>query len=96
MYHFQDQIKTLARTVKLTVTKSNLREKLKTVNGVLSKLRMLADEPQHALPDVFVWMIQNNRRVAYYRIEAKDVFFSIVDEEKGKDCGRILTIFLKV
>jgi len=62
---------------------------------MLVKLRHIASEPQHALPDVFIWMIQNNRRVAYHRIAAKDILYSTVDDEKGHNCGTVQTVFLK-
>lgn len=53
-------------------------------------------QPQHSLPDVFLWIIGGGKRQAYKRIPARDVVYSIVDEEGGKDCGRVQTIFLKV
>ena len=86
----------MARTLKATIKKSNIREKLKAANALLARLRHLQLEPQDSLPDIFVWLISNNRRVAYHRIEARDLLFSIVDEEKGKNCGRVQTLFLKV
>ena len=30
-------------------------------------------QPQHAIPDVFLWMISNNKRIAYHRIPARFV-----------------------
>ncbi|XP_022236402.1 otoferlin-like, partial [Limulus polyphemus] len=51
--------------------------------------------PQHALPDVFIWMISGGKRIAYSRLPAKDLLFSIVEEEAGKHCGKVQTIFLK-
>lgn len=53
-------------------------------------------EPQHSIPDVFIWLISNGKRYAYQRIPAKDILYSIVDEERGKDCGKVQTLFLKV
>jgi len=63
---------------------------------MLVKLRHVAQEPQHALPDIFVWMVQNGRRIAYHRVQAKDVIYSLIDEEKGRECARVHTLFLKV
>ena len=73
-----------------------MKEKQKLTGSLLSKLRHIAQEPQHALPDVFVWMISNNKRIAYQRVQAKDIVFSIVDEERGKSCGKVQTLFLRV
>lgn len=41
-------------------------------------------------------MMSNNKRIAYARIPSKDILYSIVDEEMGKDCAKVKTIFLKV
>ncbi|CAN8001099.1 unnamed protein product, partial [Ixodes hexagonus] len=90
-----DHIGTVARTMKALVTKNSFKEKLRTTNGLLQKLTDLIDDPQHSLPDVFVWMISGGKRVAYHRIAARDLIFSIVDEENGKFCGKVQTLFLK-
>lgn len=41
-------------------------------------------------------MMSNNKRIAYARITSKDILYSIVDEETGKDCAKVKTVFLKV
>lgn len=41
-------------------------------------------------------MMSNNKRIAYARVPSKDILYSGVDEETGKDCGKVKTIFLKV
>ena len=86
----------MARTLKATVKKSNTKEKLKAAVALLLRVRAVAVEPQHALPDIFVWMISNNKRIAYQRIPAKDVIFSIIEEERGKHCSKVQTLFMKV
>lgn len=48
------------------------------------------------MPDVFIWMISNNKRVAYARVPAKNILYSPAKEQRGKDCGKIKTHFLKV
>lgn len=53
-------------------------------------------QPQHSLPDVFLWIISGGKRQAYQRIPARDIIYSIVDEESGKDCGKVQTMFLKL
>nr|ACQ63007.1 fer-1-like 4 (predicted) [Dasypus novemcinctus] len=50
--------------------------------------------PQPPLPDVLVWMLSGRRRVAWARIPAQDVLFSVVEEERGRDCGKIQTLLL--
>ncbi|XP_058879672.1 otoferlin-like isoform X5 [Acipenser ruthenus] len=85
-----------AKTTRSQVKKNTVKDKLKLVQNFLQKLRFLADEPQHSIPDVFIWMMNNNKRIAYARIPSKDILYSIVDEESGKDCGKVKTVFLKL
>uniref|UniRef100_A0AAX7UIX9 C2 domain-containing protein n=1 Tax=Astatotilapia calliptera TaxID=8154 RepID=A0AAX7UIX9_ASTCA len=56
----------------------------------------MREMPQHSIPDVFIWMMNNNKRIAYARIPSKDILYSIVDEETGKDCGKVKAVFLKL
>lgn len=63
---------------------------------MLAKLRHISHEPQHALPDVFLWLLQNNKRIAYHRIAANQLIYSPNDEEAGKNCASVQTLFLKV
>uniref|UniRef100_A0A672USL7 Otoferlin n=1 Tax=Strigops habroptila TaxID=2489341 RepID=A0A672USL7_STRHB len=85
-----------ATTLRSQVKKNTMKDKLKLVQNFLQKLRFLADEPQHTIPDVFIWMMSNNKRIAYARVPSKDILYSIVDEEMGKDCAKVKTIFLKL
>lgn len=41
-------------------------------------------------------MMSNNKRIAYARVPSKDLLFSMVEEELGKDCAKVKTLFLKV
>ncbi|KYO37036.1 hypothetical protein Y1Q_0005860 [Alligator mississippiensis] len=85
-----------AKTLRSQVKKNTMKDKLKLVQNFLQKLRFLADEPQHSIPDIFIWMMSNNKRIAYARITSKDILYSIVDEETGKDCAKVKTVFLKL
>ncbi|XP_029352544.1 otoferlin isoform X2 [Echeneis naucrates] len=85
-----------AKQIRTQVKKNTVREKLKLAQLFLQRLRFLADEPQHSIPDVFVWMMSNNKRIAYARIPSKDILYSTVDEETGKDCGKVKAVFLKL
>uniref|UniRef100_A0A4W6EYJ7 Dysferlin, limb girdle muscular dystrophy 2B (autosomal recessive) n=1 Tax=Lates calcarifer TaxID=8187 RepID=A0A4W6EYJ7_LATCA len=58
-----------------------------------NRLRTMAEEPQNSLPDIVIWMLQGDRRVAYHRIPAHTVIFS--QEHCGKHCGQLQTVFLK-
>ncbi|XP_015464224.3 otoferlin isoform X1 [Astyanax mexicanus] len=85
-----------AKTIRSQVKRNTVRDKLKLALNFLQRLRFLADEPQHSIPDVFIWMMSNNKRIAYARIPTKDILFSIVDEEMGKDCGKVKAVFLRL
>ncbi|XP_047438026.1 dysferlin isoform X1 [Mugil cephalus] len=58
-----------------------------------NRLRTMAEEPQNSLPDIVIWMLQGDRRVAYHRIPAHTVIFS--QQHCGKHCGQLQTVFLK-
>ncbi|XP_026854829.2 otoferlin isoform X7 [Electrophorus electricus] len=85
-----------AKTLRSQVKRNTVRDKLKAALNFLHRLRFLADEPQHSIPDVFIWMMSNNKRIAYARIPSKDILYSIVDEEMGKDCGKVKACFLRL
>uniref|UniRef100_A0A8D0N6G3 C2 domain-containing protein n=1 Tax=Sus scrofa TaxID=9823 RepID=A0A8D0N6G3_PIG len=85
-----------AKTLRAQVKRHTLRDKLRLCQNFLQKLRFLADEPQHSIPDVFIWMMSNNKRIAYARVPSKDLLFSVVEEELGKDCAKVKTLFLKL
>ncbi|EPY78283.1 otoferlin-like protein [Camelus ferus] len=83
----------------------NVQGKVALAKKLLAKLRFLAQEirlcnpvlcrqPQPPLPDVLVWMLSGRRRVAWARIPAQDVLFSVVEEERGQDCGKIQSLLL--
>uniref|UniRef100_A0A8C6LPW7 Otoferlin n=1 Tax=Nothobranchius furzeri TaxID=105023 RepID=A0A8C6LPW7_NOTFU len=85
-----------AKQIRTQVKKNTVKDKLKLAQNFLLRLRFLADEPQHSIPDVFIWMMSNNKRIAYARIPSKDILHSTVDEETGKDCGKVKAVFLKL
>ncbi|NXH42886.1 OTOF protein, partial [Dicaeum eximium] len=71
-------------------------EMIRETQSFIDKIRFLVDEPQNTVPDVFIWMISNNKRVAYARVPAKNILYSPAKEQRGKDCGKIKTHFLKL
>uniref|UniRef100_A0A3P9J1M4 Otoferlin n=1 Tax=Oryzias latipes TaxID=8090 RepID=A0A3P9J1M4_ORYLA len=85
-----------AKQLRTQVKKNTVKDRLKLAQSFLQRLRFLADEPQHSIPDVFIWMMSNNKRIAYARIPSKDILYSTVEEETGKDCGKVKAAFLKL
>lgn len=53
-------------------------------------------QPQHNVPDLFIWLMSNNKRVAYARIRTRDLLYSSNRETRGSRCGKTMTLFLKV
>ncbi|KAK3536663.1 hypothetical protein QTP86_015460, partial [Hemibagrus guttatus] len=84
-----------ALRVQRRVTRRTVREKLADVRRILKRIHFLAKEPQSTLPDVFLWMMSGGKRIAYARIPAHSILFSLVEEEKGKNCGKITSIYMK-
>uniref|UniRef100_A0A670ZGC1 Dysferlin n=1 Tax=Pseudonaja textilis TaxID=8673 RepID=A0A670ZGC1_PSETE len=75
---------------------SDLQMVLDQAEDWLSRLKSMVEEPQNSLPDVVIWMLQGDRRVAYARLPAREVLFSRNGANCcGKNCGRLQTIFLK-
>ncbi|XP_056404371.1 fer-1-like protein 4 [Hyla sarda] len=78
------------------LTKQNVKEKIIEAKKSLAKVRFMAKMPQCTLPDILIWMFSNNKRLAYTRIPAQNILYSVVEEEKGKDCGKISTVYFKI
>lgn len=53
-------------------------------------------QPQTTIPDVFLWLVSGRKRLAYVRIPAYSILFSLVEEQRGRDSGRVTTLYMKV
>lgn len=54
-------------------------------------------QPQNSMPDVIIWMLRREKRVAYARVPANQILFSNLSEQAcGKHCGKSQTIFMQV
>uniref|UniRef100_A0A8D3D9M2 C2 domain-containing protein n=1 Tax=Scophthalmus maximus TaxID=52904 RepID=A0A8D3D9M2_SCOMX len=73
-----------------------IRDTLSDIECWADKLQMLAEEPQSSMPDVIIWMLRGEKRVAYSRIPAHQVLFSTYSEQAcGQHCGKTQTIILQ-
>uniref|UniRef100_A0A4W5PU80 Myoferlin n=1 Tax=Hucho hucho TaxID=62062 RepID=A0A4W5PU80_9TELE len=69
---------------------------LTDIEDWLERLKQLAEEPQNSIPDVVIWMLRGERRVAYARLPANQILYSTYSEQAcGKYCGRTQTIFMQ-
>ncbi|KAF4804147.1 dysferlin [Turdus rufiventris] len=75
---------------------SSLSQILDQAEDWLCRLRAMAEEPQNSLPDIVIWMLQGDKRVAYARVPAHQVLYSRnIPNCCGRNCGKLQTIFLK-
>ncbi|XP_056454253.1 fer-1-like protein 4 [Gadus chalcogrammus] len=81
--------------IKKRVTRRTAKQRLVDARKIQKKLRLLAKEPQSTLPDVFLWLLSGRKRLAYVRIPAHSILFSLVEEQRGTDCGKVTTLFMK-
>ncbi|XP_036979815.1 myoferlin [Acanthopagrus latus] len=62
----------------------------------LDRIKQLAEEPQNSMPDVIIWMLRGEKRVAFARVPANEILYSNFSEQaRGKHCGRTKTIFMQ-
>ncbi|XP_032889478.1 myoferlin isoform X2 [Amblyraja radiata] len=91
---------TLASIVESAITwrneASDPKETIPDMESWLEDLKSLSEEPQNSMPDVIIWMICDEKRVAYARIPAHELLYSTTSEEAcGRYCGKTQTIVLK-
>ncbi|CAF3968536.1 unnamed protein product, partial [Rotaria sordida] len=70
-------------------------EIVKDLNKVARAFQQMATDPQPSLPDIFLWMIYDLKRVAYARFQPEDLLFNFCKGEKGLYNGHVRTVFLK-
>ncbi|CAE1313340.1 MYOF [Acanthosepion pharaonis] len=74
---------------------TDINEAMVEVESVLQRIKNLAIEPQNSLPDVVIWMISNEKRIAYHRIPAYEVLYSANPNYIGRQCGKVQSIQMK-
>ncbi|XP_054546383.1 myoferlin [Talpa occidentalis] len=85
-----------AAAVRMKSEPTEIKSALLEMEDWLDRLMQLTEEPQNSMPDIIIWMIRGERRLAYARIPAHQVLYSTSGEEaSGKYCGKTQTIFLK-
>ncbi|XP_017319937.1 myoferlin isoform X1 [Ictalurus punctatus] len=75
---------------------TDVKATLTDIEDWLDRLQQITEEPQNSMPDIIIWMLRGEKRLAYARIPANEVLFSTHSEEAtGKYCGKTQTIFMK-
>ncbi|XP_031760541.1 myoferlin isoform X3 [Xenopus tropicalis] len=82
--------------IKMRGEATDVKATLTEIEDWLDRLQQLSEEPQNSMPDVIIWMIRAEKRLAYARVPAHQVLFSKTSEEAcGKYCGKTQTVFLQ-
>ncbi|EPQ05239.1 Fer-1-like protein 5 [Myotis brandtii] len=72
------------------------RDMVATVEGWLYRLNAVLPEPQVSIPDVVIWLMAKEQRVAYAQVPAHSVLFSPTGAlHCGKFCGKTQTLLLQ-
>lgn len=72
-----------------------INEMLKEIESFVQRIEDLAVEPQRSMPDVIIWMICGEDRIAYSRMPAHMLLFSETEVACGKFCGKTIELQLK-
>uniref|UniRef100_A0A3P8PUD8 C2 domain-containing protein n=1 Tax=Astatotilapia calliptera TaxID=8154 RepID=A0A3P8PUD8_ASTCA len=73
-----------------------IRDTLSDLESWVEKLKTLAEEPQISMPDVIIWMLRGEKRVACSRIPAHQILYSTFSEQAcGQHCGKTQTVYLQ-
>ncbi|XP_078613873.1 dysferlin-like isoform X2 [Branchiostoma floridae x Branchiostoma japonicum] len=63
--------------------------------GLLKTVMDLSNDPQLSLPDIFLWLVIDDKRVAYRRIKPAQVFYCSEERSRGDLCGSVHYVNLK-
>ncbi|XP_068184208.1 myoferlin [Antennarius striatus] len=75
---------------------TDVKETVGDIEDWLDRIKQLAEEPQNSMPDVIIWMLRGEKRVAYARVPANEILYSSFSEQgHGKHCGQTQTIFMQ-
>uniref|UniRef100_A0A8C5MHN0 Myoferlin n=1 Tax=Leptobrachium leishanense TaxID=445787 RepID=A0A8C5MHN0_9ANUR len=75
---------------------TDVKATLTDIEDWYDKLLQLTEEPQNSMPDVIIWMIRAEKRLAYARVPANQILYSTTSPEAcGKHCGKTQTIYLQ-
>uniref|UniRef100_A0A8C4VN70 C2 domain-containing protein n=1 Tax=Gopherus evgoodei TaxID=1825980 RepID=A0A8C4VN70_9SAUR len=86
----------VARSAERLSAGMNPKTLILKVEDWLQRINSVTPEPQASMPDVVIWMLCKEKRVAYARVKAHTIMFSKAGPcACGKLCGKTHTLFLK-
>ncbi|KAH9524694.1 hypothetical protein Btru_027538 [Bulinus truncatus] len=88
-----ENVKNYAKNLRESAT--DVEEAVTEVENLLQLLKNIAIEPQNSMPDVVIWMLSGQKRIAYYRIPACDLLYHEDENFRGRSCGKLITLALK-
>ncbi|CAG0913749.1 unnamed protein product [Notodromas monacha] len=74
---------------------TDINEVIKELENYSATLDSIAIEPQNSLPDVIIWMLSGDKRIAYHRVAAHDIFYAADEEHSGAFCAKTMAFELK-
>ncbi|XP_058507903.1 myoferlin [Solea solea] len=75
---------------------TDVKATVSDIEDWLDRIKQMAEEPQSSMPDVIIWMLRREKRVAFARVPANQILFAPVSEQAcGKHCGKTQTIFMQ-
>lgn len=74
---------------------TDIDESLRDIEELTKEVKQLQIEPQNSIPDVMVWMLTGEKRVAYFRCASNLIIWSANPQYRGKYCGKLSTFILK-
>nr|XP_060643362.1 fer-1-like protein 5 [Anolis sagrei ordinatus] len=79
-----------------TSWKNPLKKLISKAETWLSRIAVAATETQICIPDVLIWMLCDDNRVAYARVKSHSILFSKASAQaRGRLCGKTQTVFMQ-
>ncbi|XP_015263634.1 PREDICTED: fer-1-like protein 5 [Gekko japonicus] len=86
----------ISKAAEKTNSRNPLKKLIVKAENWLHKIALINLETQISMPDVIIWMLCNERRVAYARVKAHSIMYSKSGHRAtGTLCGKTHTIFMK-
>nr|XP_028597531.1 fer-1-like protein 5 [Podarcis muralis] len=85
-----------SKAAEKTSWKTPLQKLIAKAEIWLNRIASVASEAQISMPDVMIWMLCDDKRVAHTRVRSHTIMFSKAGPHaRGRMCGKTQTIFLQ-